>query len=396
MEWNPTENPSTQINLPYSIDHRFGLMERLSLHNIFYFCPPMQDNARKVIEKFEELEAELGRPDVVSDQALYSKLHKQYKGIEKATAKSREYLQLCDDLKEWKSALGSGDAELIACAKEEIPPIEKKIEAISAELQILMVPKEPWDFRNATLEIRGGTGGDESALFAGDLFRMYRGYCDRMGWKMTIEDVAEGSVGGYKEIRAFIEGDCVYGTLKFESGVHRVQRVPDTETQGRVHTSAATVAILPEAEEVDVVIRTEDIHMDTYRSSGAGGQYINKTDSAVRLTHIPTGVVVSCQQERSQLKNRNKAMEMLRSKILDSAIAKKEQAESSSRKALVGTGDRSAKIRTYNYPQNRLTDHRINLTIYSLEKIMTGDIQEIIDGLQMANAQEKLGHFAGV
>ena len=233
----------------------------------------------------------------------------------------------------------------------------------------------------------------ESALFAGDLFRMYQGYCSRMGWKMTIQDASEGTVGGYKEIRVFIEGDSVYGTLKFESGVHRVQRVPETETQGRVHTSAATVAILPEAEEVDVEIREADIHMDTYRSSGAGGQYINKTDSAVRLTHIPTGVVVSCQTERSQLQNRLHAMEMLRSKILDAVIAKKEQEEAASRKALVGTGDRSAKIRTYNFPQNRVTDHRIGLTLYNLDKVITGDLDEIINGLQMANTQEKLGKF---
>lgn len=211
---------------------------------------------------------------------------------------------------------------------------------------------------------------------------------------MTVQEASEGTVGGYKEIRVFIEGDSVYGTLKFESGVHRVQRVPDTETQGRVHTSAATVAILPEAEEVDVEIREADIHMDTYRSSGAGGQYINKTDSAVRLTHIPTGVVVSCQTERSQLQNRLHAMEMLRSKILDAVIAKKEQAEAASRKAMVGTGDRSAKIRTYNFPQNRVTDHRVNLTLYRLDSVMTGDIQEIVDALQMAHAQEVLGKFA--
>ena len=217
---------------------------------------------------------------------------------------------------------------------------------------------------------------------------------ERMGWKMTVQDASEGTVGGYKEIRVFIEGDSVYGTLKFESGVHRVQRVPDTETQGRVHTSAATVAILPEAEEVDVEIREADIHMDTYRSSGAGGQYINKTDSAVRLTHIPTGVVVSCQTERSQLQNRLHAMEMLRSKILDALIAKKEQAEAASRKALVGTGDRSAKIRTYNFPQNRVTDHRVNLTLYKLDSVMTGDIQELVDALQMAHAQEVLGKLA--
>ncbi|MFA6836197.1 MAG: peptide chain release factor 1 [Fibrobacteraceae bacterium] len=354
----------------------------------------MQDAAKKVIEKYEELETELASPEVVSNQSLYTKLQKQYKGLEKTVAKAREFVQLSSDLKEWKKALGGNDAEFIEAAKEEIPPIEKKLQILTNELQILMVPKEPWDFRNATLEIRAGTGGDESALFAGDLFRMYRGYCDKMGWKSTIQDASEGTVGGYKEIRVFIEGDSVYGTLKFESGVHRVQRVPETETQGRVHTSAATVAILPEAEDVDVDIRDADIHMDTYRSSGAGGQYINKTDSAVRLTHIPTGVVVSCQTERSQLQNRLHAMEMLRSKILDAVIAKKEQAEAASRKALVGTGDRSAKIRTYNYPQNRVTDHRVNLTLYKLESVMTGEIQELIDALQMAHAQEVLGKFA--
>ncbi len=351
----------------------------------------MKEKARKLIEKYEELESELGAPDVLADQARYSKIHKQYKGIEKAVQKAKEYLTTLSDLDEWKKALDDSDAEMVACAKEEISAIEKNMPAMLDELQILMVPKEPWDFRNATLEIRGGTGGDESALFAGDLFRMYQGYCNQMGWKISIQEASEGAVGGFKEIRAFIEGDSVYGTLKFESGVHRVQRVPETEAQGRVHTSAATVAILPEAEDVDVEIREADIKMDTYRSSGAGGQYINKTDSAVRLTHIPTGVVVSCQTERSQLQNRLHAMEMLRSKILDAVIAKKEQEEAASRKALVGTGDRSAKIRTYNYPQNRVTDHRIGLTLYSLDSVMTGDMQEVVNALQMANAQEKLG-----
>ena len=374
------QDPQAILLLSFSM----GFLILLNLH-------PMKDKAKKLIEKYEELESELGNPDVLADQARYNKIHKQYKGIEKAVVKAKEYLQMLNDQEEWKAALGDSDPEMVAMAKSELSDIEKKLPGITDELQILMVPKDPWDYRNATLEIRGGTGGDESALFAGDLFRMYQGYCSRMGWKMTIQDASEGTVGGYKEIRVFIEGDSVYGTLKFESGVHRVQRVPETETQGRVHTSAATVAILPEAEEVDVEIREADIHMDTYRSSGAGGQYINKTDSAVRLTHIPTGVVVSCQTERSQ--NRLHAMEMLRSKILDAVIAKKEQEEAASRKALVGTGDRSAKIRTYNFPQNRVTDHRIGLTLYNLDKVITGDLDEIINGLQMANAQEKLGKF---
>lgn len=351
----------------------------------------MQEKARKFIEKYEEIEAELARPEIVNDQEQYTKLHKTFKGLEKAVIVARLFLQKNADLQEWKQALQGNDPELAECARSEIAEIETELAQMLEELQILMVPKAPWDFRNATIEIRAGTGGDESALFAGDLFRMYRAYSDQMGWKMSVQSVSEGTVGGYKEICAFIEGSSVYGTLKFESGVHRVQRVPDTETQGRVHTSAATVAILPEAEDVDVEIREADIKMDTYRASGAGGQYINKTDSAVRLTHIPTGVVVSCQEERSQLKNRNKAMHMLRAKILDAIIAKKEQQEASSRKALVGTGDRSAKIRTYNYPQNRVTDHRINLTLYSLDKFMAGDIQEMLSALQVANAQEQLG-----
>ena len=354
----------------------------------------MKDKVLKLIHKYEELESELSRPEVISDQANYTRLRKTFKGIEKATNKAREFLQMKTDLIEWQKAVYDTDPELSECAKEEVKTLEKGIADLAEELQILMVPKEPWDFRNATIEIRAGAGGDESSLFAGDLFRMYRGYCDRMGWRISILNTSEGTVGGFKEIVFFVEGDSVYGTLKFESGVHRVQRVPDTETQGRVHTSAATVAILPEADELDVEIRDADIHMDTFRASGAGGQHINKTDSAVRLTHIPTGVVVSCQEERSQLKNRTKAMHMLRAKLLDAAIAKKEQEEAANRKSLVGTGDRSAKIRTYNFPQSRLTDHRINLTLHSLDAIMGGNIQEIIDALQIANAQEQLGKFS--
>ena len=348
-----------------------------------------------LLARFDEVSTLITDPAVIADMKRFVKLNKEYSDLEKIVAKRNDYKRLLDNLDEAKNILDhENDPELRDMAKAEIDDIEPRIPSMEEEIKLLLVPADPEDSKNCIVEIRGGTGGDEAAIFAGDLFRMYRGYCDRMGWKLTVQEASEGTVGGYKEIRVFIEGDSVYGTLKFESGVHRVQRVPDTETQGRVHTSAATVAILPEAEEVDVEIREADIHMDTYRSSGAGGQYINKTDSAVRLTHIPTGVVVSCQTERSQLQNRLHAMEMLRSKILDAVIAKKEQAEAASRKAMVGTGDRSAKIRTYNFPQNRVTDHRVNLTLYRLDSVMTGDIQEIVDALQMAHAQEVLGKFA--
>lgn len=350
----------------------------------------MQDRVKKLLERYDELEHELARPEIVSNQEQFSKLHKTFKGLEEARNAGLDYLRLCADLVEWKAALGGNDPEWAAAAKVEVGPLETQIAELAARLQILMVPKDPWDNRNAILEIRAGTGGDESSLFAGDLFRMYRGYCERMGFRVSITEASEGTVGGYKEVRMFVEGADVYGTLKFESGVHRVQRVPDTETQGRVHTSAATVAVLPEAEEVDIEIRDADLKIDTYRSGGAGGQHINKTDSAVRITHLPTGVVVACQQERSQHKNRAQAMEELRSRLLDAAIAEKERKEATARKTLVGTGDRSAKIRTYNYPQNRVTDHRIELTLYKLEAIVAGDLQEIIDALHMADAQSKL------
>lgn len=351
----------------------------------------MIDKAQKVIEKFEELEHQLARPEIVANQDQYSKLHKAYKDLTEAKLASERYISLCSDFAEWKSVLESGDdAEMTAAAKLELASLGPQIEELEKRLQILMVPKSPYDSRNAILEIRGGTGGDESALFAGDLFRMYRGYCERAGFKVHVTSASEGTVGGFKEIVMEVIGPGAYGTLKFESGVHRVQRVPETEAQGRVHTSAATVAVMPEADEVDLEIREVDLKIDTYRSGGSGGQHINKTDSAVRITHMPTGVVVACQDERSQHKNKAKAMDQLRSKLLDAAIAKKEQGEASARKALVGTGDRSAKIRTYNFPQNRITDHRIELTLYRLEQVIAGDVQELIDALQMADAHEKL------
>lgn len=351
----------------------------------------MENKVRRLIERFEELESEMGRPDVVADQEKFTKINKAWSALREAHDMGRAYLLLCADRMEWQSALqGGGDAELQAAARSELQAINSQMEEMEKKLQILMVPRDPWDNRNAILEIRGGTGGDESALFVGDLFRMYKAYFDRVNWRAQVLELSEGTAGGYKEAKLLVSGDGVYGSLKFESGVHRVQRVPATESQGRVHTSAATVAVLPEAEEVDVEIREADLKVDTYRASGAGGQHINKTDSAIRITHIPTGTVVACQQERSQHKNRAKALEELRSRLLDRAIAEQQQTQAASRKAQVGTGDRSAKIRTYNYPQNRVTDHRINFTLYQLESFVAGDLQEMLEALAMADAQEKM------
>ncbi len=350
------------------------------------------------IEIFDKRYAELNRrlyePDVAANPDEYQKVMKEIKSIEEIVLTYRDYKAAQQTERDSLEILNdNSDSELKELAQLELDEAKETIERLSEQLKILLLPKDPNDERNVIVEIRGGAGGEESALFSAVLFRMYSMYAEKRGYKIEIINANETELGGYKEISFMINGEGAYSRFKYESGVHRVQRVPETETQGRVHTSAATVAILPEAEEVDVEIREADIHMDTYRSSGAGGQYINKTDSAVRLTHIPTGVVVSCQTERSQLQNRLHAMEMLRSKILDAVIAKKEQEEAASRKALVGTGDRSAKIRTYNFPQNRVTDHRIGLTLYNLDKVITGDLDEIISGLQMANAQEKLGKF---
>ncbi|MDR3000627.1 MAG: peptide chain release factor 1 [Fibromonadaceae bacterium] len=350
----------------------------------------MQEKVQTFLERYEELEQELARPEIASDPEKFSKLHKSFKALEKTYSAGTEYLRLCSDLKEWKEVLVGNDAELAQAAKTEIGPLEKQIESMETELQILMAPPDPFDNRNAVLEIRAGTGGDESSLFAGDLFKMYRAYLENRGFKVEVTDISEGTVGGFKEICLFVRGADAYGVLKFESGAHRVQRVPETESQGRVHTSAATVAVMPEAEEVDVEIRTEDLKVDVYRASGAGGQYVNKTDSAVRITHIPSGVVVACQTERSQIQNRSKALDLLRSRLLDHAIMEKQKKESAERRSLVGTGDRSDKIRTYNFPQNRVTDHRINLTLYNLDKIVEGDLKEIIDALHLADAQSKL------
>ncbi len=351
----------------------------------------IKEQARKTLERNNEIEARLQSPEALSDMAKVAEWSKQHKGMQELVAKSRDYLNLMKELEDWRKATEDSDSELQQLAHDEIHRIEDELPAFEQELRFLFIPKDPADERGAILEIRAGTGGDEASLFAGNLYRMYQYYAESRRWNVHVVDVSEGTVGGYKEIVAEITGDSVYGTLKYESGVHRVQRVPDTEAQGRVHTSAATVVVMPIADEMDdIVIRDEDLRVDTFRAGGAGGQHINKTDSAVRLTHIPTGIVVACQDERSQHKNRAKALNVLRSKLLDKRLSEKEAKEAAARKSQVGTGDRSAKIRTYNYSQGRVTDHRIGLTLYKLDAVMNGDLKELLDALGMEASAEKL------
>lgn len=341
--------------------------------------------------KFDEISTLITDPSVISDQKRFVKLNKEYHDLEQILAARDEYKLALSHLAEAKEILDvESDPEMREMAKAEIEAIEPKIPQMEEAIKLLLIPADPEDNKNAIVEIRGGTGGDEAAIFAGDLFKMYTRYCESKGWKVEVTSISEGTSGGYKEVIFTVSGQQVYGILKYESGVHRVQRVPQTETQGRVHTSAATVAVLPEAEEFDIELKESDVRVDTFCSSGAGGQSVNTTYSAIRLVHIPTGITVQCQDEKSQHKNKAKAMVELRSRIYAIEHQKYLDEIGSKRKTMVSTGDRSAKIRTYNYPQGRITDHRINYTIYNLSAFMNGDIQSVIDQLIVAENAERL------
>ncbi|MFH1138562.1 MAG: peptide chain release factor 1 [Pseudomonadota bacterium] len=341
----------------------------------------MFENLTDIEARYERLEAELAKPEIVKDQKFYQKTTRQHSELSKVVTVYRRYLRLNEDLRGVQEMVLDSDEEIKNLARAEIEVLKTQIEEAQVELKILLIPKDPNDEKNVVLEIRAGTGGEEASLFAADLFRMYARFAEKKNWKIDILSSHPTGSGGFKEIIILIEGDGVYSRLKRESGVHRVQRVPATESQGRIHTSAVTVAVLPEAEEVDIDIKPEELKYDVYRSSGPGGQSVNTTDSAVRVTHLPSGLVVTCQDEKSQHKNKAKALKVLRARLLD--LKKEEQAEqiTEERRGMVGSGDRSERVRTYNFPQGRLTDHRIGLTLYRLESIMQGDIEEIIDAL---------------
>ena len=345
--------------------------------------------------RFEELQAELSEPTVTNDTARFRKLMKEQNDLSEVVGAYREYKQAKKNIEDSLAMLDTeSDEELRELAKEELAQGKADVECLEQKIKILLLPKDPNDEKNVIVEIRAGAGGDEAALFAAELFRMYQKYAETQRWKIDMMNLNESGIGGCKEVVFMIEGNGAYSKLKYESGVHRVQRIPVTESGGRIHTSTATVAIMPEAEEVDVQLDLNDCRFDVFRSSGNGGQCVNTTDSAVRLTHIPTGIVISCQDEKSQLKNRDKALKVLRSRLYELELEKAHDAEAAARKSQVGTGDRSEKIRTYNFPQGRLTDHRIGLTIYKLEKVMDGDIQEIIDACIAADQAAKLANMA--
>lgn len=352
----------------------------------------MFDKLTEVEKRFEEVNELLCNPDIVSDQEQYTKLMKELKNLTPVVEKFREYKKVMATNEESRAMLDEGgmDADFAEMVKEEFEQSKEELEEISEELKVLLLPRDPNDDKNVIIEIRGGAGGEEGALFAGVLYRMYSMYAESKGFKTEILSANETGLGGYKEISFSVEGDGAYSRFKFESGVHRVQRVPETESQGRIHTSTVTVAVLPEAEDIDFEISDKDLQIDTFRSSGAGGQHINKTSSAIRVTHIPTGTVVECQDERSQHKNKEKALKVLRSRLYDAEKAKHDAEIAGERKAQVGTGDRSERIRTYNYPQGRISDHRIGLTLYKIEQMLNGDLDELIDALITADTAEKL------
>ena len=333
----------------------------------------------EVVERFDELTRSLSEPEIAADPKAFRPIAKERSDLEPVVDTYRAYKGVMDQVEENEMLLEDGDPEIRMMASEELADLRKRQEELEKKLKVLLLPKDPRDDKNIILEVRAGTGGEEAALFAADLFRMYSRYAEQRRWKVELLTAHETGLGGYKEIQLLIAGTQVYSHLKYESGVHRVQRVPETETQGRIHTSAVTVAVLPEAEEVDVEINEADLRIDLYRASGAGGQHVNVTDSAVRITHVPSGAVVSCQDERSQHKNKAKAMKILRSRILEARIEEQQQEMASDRRAQVGSGDRSERIRTYNYPQNRITDHRVGLTVYKLEMVMEGDLDHILE-----------------
>tara|TARA_B100000900_G_scaffold111290_1_gene92991 strand:- start:1126 stop:2202 length:1077 start_codon:yes stop_codon:yes gene_type:complete len=344
-----------------------------------------------VKQRFDEVSDLIIQPEVIANQKRYIALNREYKDLSALMEKRKQYLNLSQRKKEAEEIISDGsDPEMTDMAKEELEEVKSKLPTLEETIRFMLIPKDPEDAKNVVMELRAGTGGDEASIFAGDLYRMYTKYCESKGWKVSVVDLSEGTAGGFKEIIIEVSGTDVYGTMKFESGVHRVQRVPQTETQGRVHTSAATVMVLPEAEEFDIEIDMNEVRLDLFCSSGPGGQSVNTTYSAVRLTHIPTGIVAQCQDQKSQHKNKEKALKVLRSRLYELELSKKLEEDSAKRSAMVSSGDRSAKIRTYNYPQGRVTDHRIGLTLYDLQNIVNGDLDKLVDEIQLHYNTEKL------